>query len=171
MLTVLEKKIYDFISSLGSGVSCVELFNEFGKGESCFQNKDNVITSFGMSEELADSLSNLIGYGLIVGLPVPVECYLLDGAVLPYPQQKGKVPKEGYKTPHWLAIGYYTYQQADKHIRERTDYSEKKKQEALKLLHGNRFEALKNYDNEHAEDWREDFKKEILMGKQQNKEA
>jgi hypothetical protein len=130
--TDFEQKIYDFIKGR-EHVSCVELSKEFGQGDQVISKEEdeNLVTAFGMSEELAQAVVNLTSRADIVPLPASILSYAVDGGMLNMPIAK-KLPKGGYKTQHWLPVTYCTLETAIREM-ERTV----KDKDALKTILAN----------------------------------
>lgn len=101
----LKTAIVDFIAKR-QGVSCVELSRAFGEGDHVLELKHNLITVFGVSQEVAKALVELLSKSVIVAIPSEVLVYVVDGAIPKWPIAKSA---REYKTPHWLPVTFDTY--------------------------------------------------------------
>lgn len=112
-MTPFEQDILDFITS-EKATTCVALYQLFGQGDAILINATvhNVVCAFGMSDELAVALNNLLDVGEVVDIPCTPEEYSFDGAILNLPLTDGLMPVEGYAEPHWQPIMYTTYENA-----------------------------------------------------------
>ncbi|MCK9568916.1 hypothetical protein M0R72_08245 [Candidatus Pacearchaeota archaeon] len=102
----LKTAIIDFVSKR-QGVSCVELSRAFGEGSHITEARLNVITAFGLSEELAKALVDLVNEGKLISIPSEFLVYVCDGAIPRWPLAKRD---REYKKPHWLPVTYDTYE-------------------------------------------------------------
>lgn len=67
--------------------------------------KANVEFAFGLSEELVEVMMAVQQDGRVVAMPSSLLVYLVDGCALPASMPMAKrVPKGGYKTPHFAPI-------------------------------------------------------------------
>lgn len=69
--------------------------------------EQNIVLWSRVSEEGAEALKQLLDEKKIAMRPSHVLCYVHDGAMIKLPIAK-KVPKNGYKKPHWLPVGFYS---------------------------------------------------------------
>jgi hypothetical protein len=134
MITVnkLEEAVLEYIRT-HIGSSCVELYRTFGKGDYWLTVGNNVVYAFGLSDELSEALSNLEDMNEIVSMPCEWVIYLVDGGIPKLPMAH-KIPKTGYKEPHWLPSCYYTYDHAVKQISEKYRNKPEQKQMLLELM-------------------------------------
>lgn len=108
----IEDRMYDFIDQRGGGVSFVEIVEEFGKGdqEISYTGCKNVIIWYGVTEKTARGLMGLMKDRRIVLIPTNAMLYVIDGMLPNIPIAK-RVPKNGYKTPHWVPMVISTLKQ------------------------------------------------------------
>jgi len=131
-ITELEQKIIDFAKKY-HGVSCAEISNKFGKGNTSLTMKQHIITAFGLSEEVGKALDSLIKKRELVEIPCNILIYLIDGQVLTIPIAKN-IPNNGYKKDHWLPCYYYTYDHAIEYIKSKYKDKPKDRDEILNNL-------------------------------------
>lgn len=70
-------------------------------GDRSMEKPGNVVLWAGLGDELADLLSRLLEEERLFLHPANLYSYLWDGVCLNLPLAK-RIPKNGYKTPHWL---------------------------------------------------------------------
>lgn len=142
VLTPFEQSVYDFIAERPSA-SCVELARKFGEGNCIRVDRNNVITLFGVTEELYDVMEKLLNQAYIMAFPSNRFVYLMDGIVPNYPIVN-KIPANGYKELHWFPVVYYIYDDAVKNLRLRiwrgTKGERAEAQKALELLQAKKAE-------------------------------
>lgn len=101
----------DLIQDYGSGVSIVEIQRHLeGLALDCtgtisLESKANVVFWGGMSQEFADVLDALMSHPSVEMRTTTPLVYVIDGAVPRLPIAK-RVPKSGYRDPHWLPITF-----------------------------------------------------------------
>lgn len=69
--------------------------------------EQNIILWTRVSEEGAEALKQLLDEKKIAMRPSHFLCYVHDGIMLKLPIAK-RVPKNGYKKPHWLPVAFYS---------------------------------------------------------------
>lgn len=107
-----KEEIYEFIEEQCIGVPFTEIEDRFGKGSFSFENrKANVVYWHGLRPSVADGLIELYNEKRILLYPTNILVYLIGGKVPMLPIVK-KLPKNGYKEPHWLPLLLYTVRQA-----------------------------------------------------------
>ena len=103
--------LYEGISSLvreRGYVSFVEILRLFpdekGDLEMCFPNNPNIVLWGGVSEELANTLIQLLNDEVIHFHPASELTYLADGSIPQLPLAKGL---HQYKTRHWFPVCFH----------------------------------------------------------------
>lgn len=104
----LASTVTDYMR-LNDYVSFAEIQNRFGangelQGQQCITlGAPNVIAWAGMSETYCAAMLRLLDAGVVHMWPSSVLVYLADGGMLRMPLV-GRVPKAGYKKPHWFPV-------------------------------------------------------------------
>jgi hypothetical protein len=105
----MADKIVALVQRLGGGVSFVEMQRECGPesqgelGLGMGVEGTNVYLWAGCSELFIDAFS--IARDSLDGTPTSLLIYLVDGQGLNWPLAM-RVPKKGYKTPHWMPMSF-----------------------------------------------------------------
>lgn len=101
----MKKAILDLISSLGGGVSWVEICNRIpgAKGDRCMYGGHNIILWNGVSDELINAVNSLIDDGMICAKVTSLLVYAIDGHFLKLPIGK-RFPQNGYTRPRWVPV-------------------------------------------------------------------
>ena len=110
-MNTYENEIYEYINR-HVGTTCVELYNLFGKGTHVLRLRKDLIVGFGLSEDLAEVLTNLTKNKVIVMAPTSPLTYAFDGGMISLPLAN-RFDKE-YKKDHWVPVAFYTKEYADK---------------------------------------------------------
>lgn len=97
----LQQEIYEFVKQRRY-VSFAEIQNKYGKGKfSIVLPKKNIFLWVQLPKEVVDAILNLIEEKKLFLHPSCLLVYFCDGKVLTLPIAK-RIPKNGYKNPHWL---------------------------------------------------------------------
>jgi len=115
----LEERIYWFINSK-EHISFAEFHRFFGEemeGDIFLElggdngKKMNCYAWMGMNKTFVDTIKAMIDKEYIFLNPSVFLVYLFDGKLLPLPLAK-RVPKNGYKEPHWVPVVFTTFRQS-----------------------------------------------------------
>lgn len=99
---MMEEKVYNFINDYHN-VSFAEIVDKFGDGDQVLRVKGNLILWHGLGAATAEAIINLVNKKQIEWETTSVMRYAIDGTLLKLPLAK-RVPKNGYKTPHWVPV-------------------------------------------------------------------
>ncbi len=121
----LGDELLEFIRTR-RGVSCVELADGFGSGNATILEESNIVIAFGLSEEVAAALNELIESDDVVCIPCSTFVYLIDGRMPDLPIAKAN---KSYKKPHWQPVAFDTFENALPRIKRMC-----KRQEAEKII-------------------------------------
>lgn len=95
----LTEQIYEFLRK--GGVSCVEIEEEFGRGEYIFELKTNTILWPTLRMDVIDGLLELHRTKKMIIYPSQMLVYMIDGRVPQLPIAKSD---RDYKSERWLPV-------------------------------------------------------------------
>jgi hypothetical protein len=92
----------------------MNLFGEEAKGSYCMEYPPNCIWWVGMSEKMIDAIELCQKRKSIEPGYAHYLVYLIDGGMLKFPIAK-RLPKGGYKKPHWVPVVFNPLEGANNH--------------------------------------------------------